>query len=106
MSAPSCFAQDVLEPFVPIVRRLHRTKCDEAGVAVASAWNGAEFVGYSRNVTSTPVERTETVIEAAYRAEVLPGLILQPDLQYVINPNMDPEVDNALQLGIRLEMSF
>lgn len=79
---------------------------DEAGVAVASAWNGADFVGYSRRVASTPVERTETVIEAAYRAEVLPGVILQPDLQYIINPSMDPELDNALQLGIRLEMSF
>ena len=79
---------------------------DEAGVAVASAWNGNEFVKFSRGVASTPVERTETVIEAAYRAEILPGLILQPDVQYIINPSMDPEVDNALQVGIRLEMSF
>jgi carbohydrate-selective porin OprB len=45
-------------------------------------------------------------IEAAYRAEILPGLILQPDVQYIINPSMDPELDNALQIGIRLEMSF
>jgi len=79
---------------------------DEAGVAVASAWNGGEFVRFSRDVASTPVERTETVIEVAYRAEILPGLILQPDLQCIINPSMDPELDNALQLGIRLEMSF
>jgi porin len=79
---------------------------DEVGIAVASAWNGGKFIRFSRNVASTPVERTETVIEAAYRAEVLPGLILQPDLQYIINPSMDPKLDNALQLGIRLEMSF
>jgi porin len=79
---------------------------DEVGVAVASAWNGSEFVHFSEDVAMTPVERTETVIEAAYRAEIVPGLILQPDLQYVINPSMDPEVDNALQVGIRLEMSF
>jgi carbohydrate-selective porin OprB len=48
----------------------------------------------------------EIAIEAAYRAEILPGLILQPDLQYIINPSMDPKLDNALQVGLRLEMSF
>ncbi|MBW2542608.1 MAG: carbohydrate porin [Deltaproteobacteria bacterium] len=79
---------------------------DEFGVAVASAWNGDEFIRFTRAVESTPVERTETVIEAAYRAEILPGFVLQPDLQYVINPSMDPSLDNALQLGIRVEMSF
>jgi porin len=79
---------------------------DEAGVAVASAWNGDEFIQYSRDVASTPVERTETVIEAAYRAEIFPGLTLQPDLQFIINPSMDPELDNALQVGIRVEVSF
>jgi porin len=79
---------------------------DEAGLAVASAWNGGEFIRYSRDAASTPIERTETVIEAAYRAEILPGLILQPDVQFIINPSMDPELDNALQVGIRLEMSF
>lgn len=79
---------------------------DEAGVAVASAWNGGEFVRFSKDVASTPVERTETVIEAAYRAEILPGLILQPDLQYIINPSMNPKLDNALQVGLRLEISF
>jgi porin len=79
---------------------------DEVGVAVASAWNGSEFVRFSEDVQMTPVERTETVIEAAYRAEIAAGLIVQPDLQYVINPSMDPEIDNALQVGLRLEISF
>jgi porin len=79
---------------------------DEVGVAVASAWNGSEFVRFSEDVQMTPVEHTETVIEAAYRAEIATGLIVQPDLQYVINPSMDPEIDNALQVGLRLEISF
>ncbi len=79
---------------------------DEIGVAVASAWNGGEFIRFSKDVAMTPVERTETVIEAAYRAEILSGLILQPDVQYVINPSMDPGLKNALQVGIRLEISL
>ncbi len=79
---------------------------DEAGVAVASAWNGDDFARHARIVEAVPVERTESVIEVAYRAEIFPGLILQPDLQYVINPSMDPELKNALQVGIRVEMAF
>jgi porin len=79
---------------------------DEVGVAVASAWNGDEFIKFSERVALTPVERTETVIEVAYRAEIVPGLFLQPDLQYVIHPSMDPDLENSLQIGIRLEVSF
>jgi porin len=79
---------------------------DEVGVAVASAWNGGEFIRFSERVALNPVERTETVIEAAYRAEILPRLFLQPDLQYVIHPSMDSGLENALQIGVRVEASF
>lgn len=79
---------------------------DEVGVAAASVWNGGEFVRFSETAAATPAERTETVIEVAYQAEIQPGLILQPDVQYIIHPSMDPGLENALQVGIRLEMSF
>jgi porin len=79
---------------------------DVIGLAAASAWNGSEFVRFSEDVAMTPVEDTETTIELLYRAEVLPGLVLQPGVQYVVNPRMDPDVRNAWQVGLRLEMSF
>jgi len=79
---------------------------DQAGLTAASASNDGEFVRFSRDVASTPVERSETVIEVFDRIEILPGLILQQDVQYIINPSMDSELDNALQVGLRLEMSF
>lgn len=40
-----------------------------------------------------PVRNNETVVELSYQAQVTPWWILQPDLQYVVNPNGG--VDNA-----------
>lgn len=79
---------------------------DITGLAIGSARNGDEFIKHSKEVAMIPVEHTETVIEMAYRAEILPGLALQPGVQYIIQPSMDPGLDNAFQVGIRLEMSF
>lgn len=79
---------------------------DKVGIAVAHARNGNKFMEFMKNVQSAPVERSETAIELAYRAEVLPGLSVQPDIQYIINPGMDPTVKNALQVGARVEVVF
>lgn len=54
----------------------------------------------------TPLMKTETIIEATYRDEILPGLSLQPDIQYVINPSADPSIRNALVLGLRVQFDF
>ncbi len=79
---------------------------DVTGLAIGSARNGDEFRKYAEEELMTPVERAETVIELTYRIEVMPGLALQPDVQYIIHPSMDPDVEDALQVGVRLEMSF
>ena len=61
---------------------------------------------FSKDVEMKDVEHTETAIEFTYRAEICPWLILQPDVQYIINPSMDPSLKNALQIGVRLEWIF
>jgi carbohydrate-selective porin OprB len=33
-------------------------------------------------------------------------LAVQPDIQYVINPNGSDDIDDALVLGVRLEADF
>ena len=33
-------------------------------------------------------------------------LTIQPDIQYVVNPGFDPDVKNALALGLRFEVVF
>jgi porin len=79
---------------------------DVAGLAVACARNGDKFMKYMKEVEMTDVDHTETAIEFTYRAEIKPWFILQPDVQYIINPSMDPSLRNALQVGVRLEWTF
>jgi len=61
----------------------------------------------------TPVRNHETVIELNYNIKVIPGLNLQPDLQYVINPGgnvLKPSgtgtIPNALALGVRMILNL
>jgi len=79
---------------------------DVAGLAIASARNGSNFMNYAKNVDGSAVEHTETAIELTYQARIQPWLTVQPDLQYVINPGMDRKLDNALIVGARIEVVF
>ena len=50
--------------------------------------------------------RSETAIEVTSLAQIASRLALQPDVQYVINPNADPTVRNALAFHLRFETAF
>ena len=51
-------------------------------------------------------DSSETDVEATYRTQIKPWFALQPTLQYIINPNMDPALDNVWIIGTRAEVSF
>ncbi len=62
-----------------------------------------------------PIRSSETALELTYQAEVVPGLTLQPDLQYVIRPGgrvPDPRrtdgapIRNATVLGLRATVRY
>ena len=78
---------------------------DEIGFGVAAAHNGDEFIRQQRKM-GQQVNRSEATIELAYRAPIASWLNIQPDLQYVFNPNTDPRVPNALIGLIRVELAF
>jgi len=48
----------------------------------------------------------ETTLELTYLAPLTSWLSIQPDLQYVVNPNTDPRVPNAFVGLIRIELAF
>lgn len=51
--------------------------------------------------------RNETTLELSYKYQLTDQLIIQPDLQYVINPSgTESELDNALVSGIRFIVSL
>jgi porin len=91
---------------------------DKIGIAAAVARIGDNARGldadagfYSGN-PSYPVRSSEAVIELTYQLQLKPWWMLQPDLQYVINPgagvlNADGNLRrNALVLGIRTFLNF
>lgn len=48
----------------------------------------------------------ETVIELSWRAPLSERITLQPDLQYILNPGSAPKRDNALAIGLRVEVDL
>ena len=49
---------------------------------------------------------SETVMELYYGAQITPWLSLAPSIQYILNPGGDENVDDAVVIGIRMQMSF
>lgn len=78
---------------------------DVLGLGVSSVVNGDDFVDSVRGADER-VDRRETVFELTYWAEVLPWLSVQPSVQYTINPDTDPDVDNHLAVAVRLGITF
>lgn len=78
---------------------------DRLGLAVASVRNGDPFRRAMR-LAGNPVGTRETNIELSYRFAATDWLTLQPDLQYIISPGMDPELRDALVFGVRFELAW
>jgi len=78
---------------------------DELGIGVAVAVNGSHYEQAQRSA-AIPVDHTETAFELAYGINVAEAFLIQPDIQYVMNPGTNPSVANAFVLGIRLGVNF
>ncbi len=77
---------------------------DRSGLSFASARAGDPL----RRVAAAagkPLLYAETSIELTYSTQLTPWLRLQPDIQYVINPGLDPALANALVFGLRVEVT-
>jgi porin len=48
----------------------------------------------------------EMTVEFTYGCTVRPGLLVQPDLQYLINPGGNSAIPNALAIGVNVVLSF
>ncbi|MCQ8278098.1 carbohydrate porin [Acetobacteraceae bacterium KSS8] len=55
---------------------------------------------------ATGVQTAETIFEAFYDMRVCTGLSVAPDVQYIINPNAERRIPNAVVLGVRTRVSF
>ncbi|MDH3433659.1 MAG: carbohydrate porin, partial [Gammaproteobacteria bacterium] len=74
---------------------------DQFGIAVASARVGDAYAG---QFATSGIDSRETSIELTYSTQVTDWLRLQPDLQYVIHPGLNRNLDNALVFGLRFAL--
>lgn len=90
---------------------------DTAGLGVIHSRISPVARAYDRDTLISgagtgPLRSSETVIEATYQAEVVPGLTVQPDLQYVMRPGggiadeHHRRVRNAVVLGLRTTINY
>lgn len=73
---------------------------DEFGIALATATTSRQ---YRLAFGSTSAE---TAIEMTYRTKLAPWFSIQPSIQYIRQPSADAEIDDALVIGLRSEVSF
>ena len=55
---------------------------------------------------SVGVQHYEMVLEWTYSFHVAPGMRVQPDLQYIINPGAAGQIPNTLVLGLQVSFNF
>jgi porin len=84
---------------------VHSRPDDEVGVALAMARNGSPYIE-GQQEAGLPVTAAETAVELSYLAQIASWLAIQPDLQYVIHPNTDPRLRDALVAQLRFEIKF
>ena len=78
---------------------------DEIGFAIAHARNGSTYRDALREA-GVPTTAAETALELTWRVPLGEHLVLQPDLQYVIDPDTDPTIDDAFVAMLRVEVAF
>ncbi|HET6183678.1 MAG TPA: carbohydrate porin [Acetobacteraceae bacterium] len=83
-----------------------------ARISGAAAQHDQQLAFYTG--TAIPIRSAETFIEATYQAQLAPWWIVQPDIQYFINPsggilnplNPTEKIKNELVLGLRTNVTF
>lgn len=77
---------------------------DQFGIAVAIAGLGQPYRALQTS-EGVVTEAREYNYEITYRFAVTDGFVLQTDVQYVVNPGMNPQLRSGWTLGLRFEVS-
>jgi porin len=58
------------------------------------------------NQTPAGVQNFEMTLELNYGWTIRPGLLLQPDLQYLVHPNGNTRLHNAVAIGMNIVLNL
>jgi porin len=76
---------------------------DQVGFAVARAKNSDDY-RRAQALGGLATDAAETNLELTWRFGLSEWLTLQPDLQYIRNPETDPGLEDAFAIGVRFEI--
>ena len=74
---------------------------DRLGLGIATAYNGDAYKAKRRR-SGEAVEAAEVNIELTYQASMTTWLSVQGDAQYIVNPNTDPALADAVVIAVRV----
>lgn len=81
-------------------------RCDDKlGFAIGYARNGNQWRDAAA-AQSMATDAAEIALELTWQIALGDRIMLQPDLQYIINPDTNPALDDAIVAGVRIEVSF
>jgi porin len=78
---------------------------DKAAFAVASGFFSSDLRQAQRDA-GLDKQTAETVLELNYQVQVTPYFYLRPDIQYVINPQGNNNIDDAFVIGFEAGLTF
>ncbi|HET7203651.1 MAG TPA: carbohydrate porin [Steroidobacteraceae bacterium] len=81
------------------------TRADTVGIAVAHARNGDAYRAAMRE-DGTATTAAETAVELTWRVPLGEHVVLQPDVQYVFDPDTNPAIDDAFVVMLRVELQL
>ncbi|MGB7974982.1 MAG: carbohydrate porin [Roseiarcus sp.] len=93
---------------------------DIFGIEMGTVWASSGASNFDRQMqffqpsVYTPIRGSETFVEASYQFQALPSWVIQPDLQYFINPGLgiaNPDaptqrIKNEFVVGLRTNVTF
>jgi porin len=77
---------------------------DQLGLAVAVVDASNDFRTLA--LAGGGITDREVALELTYRAQLAKYLTVQPNIQYVINPGLDPNLSDVLAFGLRAELGW
>lgn len=78
---------------------------DKTAFGVTNAWF-SDKISDARHQAGLERQNTETALELNYQVQFTPAVYVRPDLQYIISPNGQNDIDDAFVVGFEAGITF